>query len=62
MRQRAGPRRSPLVGRGVATTGYRGWAAYQIVGAAGSYPANWTQPGSTSGNYATSIAAFKPHP
>jgi hypothetical protein len=45
-----------------ATTGYRGWAAYQIVGAAGSYPANWTQPGSTSGNYATSIAAFKPHP
>ena len=39
---------------------YRGWAAYQVVGAAGSQSAQWFQPSFTSGTYATAIAAFKP--
>ena len=39
---------------------YRGWAAYQVVGAAGSQSAAWIQPSSISGTYATAIAAFKP--
>ena len=37
---------------------YRGWAAYQVVGAAGPYSVVW--PDSATTTYATAIAAFKP--
>jgi len=51
-----------ILGQSIFSGSYRGWAAYQVTGAAGAYSAGWTQSGSTSGNYGTAIAAFKPLP
>jgi hypothetical protein len=49
-----------ILSQSIFSSSYRGWDAYQIAGVAGSASAGWTQYNSTSGNYATAVAAFKP--